>query len=73
MPISLVQEATNSLLRSVKAEHGGGSADKTLVQSSASCTGPGPSETSGEAGSAASMVGALSPVLEEVTCLEFSM
>lgn len=45
MPISLVQEATNSLLRSVKAEHGGGSADKTLVQSSASCTGPGPSET----------------------------
>lgn len=47
MPISLVliQEATNSLFRSVKAERGGGAADKTWVQSPASCPGPGPSET----------------------------
>lgn len=71
MPISLmlIQETTNSLFKCMKAERGGGATDKSLVQNSASCTGPGPSETNREAGSAASMVGALPTVPGEVTCL----
>lgn len=53
MPVSLIliQETTNSLLRSLEAERGGGAADNTLVWSSAGRTGPGPAETDqGESG-----------------------